>query len=174
MFGLIGAALFGIVCYGAWVSADNTEKKGRQDSHDSGRDFYIDKNGRMRHTDTGRKFTTEEVHQAFNPVPLKDKQESYQKYCDMYYEPRFYCVFVNGMRHYFLSEKEALEFTKEYNNNLVVDKMSYRAKFYGGKVSIGHVKSERKEYCVFHFNYDGCVGCYQEPLDKFNLPRKRR
>lgn len=61
MLGLIGAVVFGAVFAGSWMIAEGDEQKSREDSKRSGKSLYIDKNGKFRHTDTGKRYTTEDA-----------------------------------------------------------------------------------------------------------------
>lgn len=55
MLGLFGALAFGIVYYGAWLSADNIERKAREDSMINNYKYYNDKHGYLRYTSNGKK-----------------------------------------------------------------------------------------------------------------------
>lgn len=61
MLGLIGAVVFGAVFAGSWMIAEDRERTSRENSKKSGNSLYIDKNGRFRHTDTGKKYSTEDA-----------------------------------------------------------------------------------------------------------------
>ena len=67
MLGFLGMMLFGIAYAGSWISDDNKEKQRRQSARENSRDFYYDKSGIMRHVNSGRKFSKEEVHNKFFP-----------------------------------------------------------------------------------------------------------
>lgn len=56
MLGLLGAAIFGVVAYGAWASDDNAEKRRRQSGKDNHCRYYVDKHGILRDVHTGKKY----------------------------------------------------------------------------------------------------------------------
>lgn len=64
MFGLLGAALYGVVAFIGWSKDEQAEQKARQGSRKSGLPYYVDKHGRQRWTATGRRRTPEEIWQS--------------------------------------------------------------------------------------------------------------
>lgn len=118
MFGLIGAAIFGIVATGAWIKDEQYEQSRRKNARINGNNIYIDKNGRLRNTITGRKLTKEEIHQAFfNDEEAKKRRE--------YYENKYWGV--KDLLHYdmtqyvielFVTEKEAEEFANKIRTEM--------------------------------------------------------
>lgn len=76
MLAILGAVAFGALFTGAWISAEQAEKKSRDSSRKDNCEFYIDKNGIMRHTGSGRKYTVEEVHKTF----FDEEKSSYYQY----------------------------------------------------------------------------------------------
>lgn len=116
MFGLIGAAIFGIVSTGAWIKDEQSEQSRRKNAREDHCEFYIDKNGRFRHTNNGRKYTTEEIHQAFfNDEEAKRRRE--------YYESKYWVVrnlldydMNNYVIEVFLTKEEAECFANRIKN----------------------------------------------------------
>lgn len=118
MLGLLGAAIFGAVYFGAWASANKTEQEQRNNSQKNGIQFYCDKNGRMRHTDTGKKFTPEEVHNYLNPdsMSLKEKFEQMEKESRDKLDNKYFTAYNaqnHSIREVFLTEEEAIRYVKE-------------------------------------------------------------
>lgn len=60
MLGILGILIFGGVFTGAWVSAEQSERKNKINSKHYSNDIYIDKWGNRRHGKTGKKYTSEE------------------------------------------------------------------------------------------------------------------
>ena len=56
MLGLLGAAIFGVIYYGAWASADDTERKHKNNNKEKGISYYTDKKGIVRYTNNGKKY----------------------------------------------------------------------------------------------------------------------
>lgn len=65
MFGWLSSLVFGLTCFFSWADDDKYEKQRRDNSKKDGSPYYIDKNGRLRHTYSNRKFTPEDVHNTF-------------------------------------------------------------------------------------------------------------
>lgn len=151
MLGLLGAAIFGAVYFGAWASANITEQEQRNNSRKNGIRFYCDKNGRMRHTDTGKKFTPEEVHNYLNPdsMSLKEKLEQMEKEKHNEFDHKYYVVY-NAQDHYkqevFLTKEEAKRYVNENYSN---------EDFYYWKI-IGTVCKHTINSCknLYHLNFD--------------------
>ena len=149
MLGLLGAAVFGVIFAGAWISADQTEQKSRESSRNSGRSFYYDKNGRMRHTGSGRKFTPQEIRE-FNridyPCPYAVKMKEAKK-------KKFYKVWCNLKDHWFLTKEEADKFYEENNKPENIIKYDDNQRY--SKLDVGFYS----EYgAVYHFDYDKYIG----------------
>lgn len=60
MFGIIGAALFGTVAYGAWAKSNSVQNEQRNQAKKDNSDCYIDRNGILRHSNTGFKYTKQD------------------------------------------------------------------------------------------------------------------
>ena len=155
MLGILGAIAFGVVAAGAWASASATESKHRQNSRANHYDFYFDKNGRMRHTSTGLRYTPEEVSRAFHPVSLQDRLNEYDRKCAEFKRPQFYCTQVHSVDHFFLTKEEALEFVENYNKDMEYDfqKIKVEDHLYS-RFSV----SVRGSFGVCHFDYDKYIG----------------
>lgn len=117
MIELIGALVFGGIVGGAWLNdhLNETNRRGNSASEDCS--YYFDKNGIMRHTLTGTRYTDQEIHNTFyRPDPkiaeIKDK-----------YREKYYGVQVRGKldtfykTHVFLTKTEADKFYEENNND---------------------------------------------------------
>ena len=119
MFGIIGAFIYGLVYGGAWLYDDSTERKARDNSQKDGCEFYFDKHGRMRHTSTGKRYSTAEVHEKFfkhkndKIEEIKKKKEQIEERSkNKYFGVKIY----NGSRyeiHVFDKEIEAKRFCVE-------------------------------------------------------------
>lgn len=117
MFGFIGAALFGAICYGAWASDEQRERNEREDSRKSGRDFYFDKNGRMRHTGSGRKYTMAEIDKEFFPRSLEQINRDYDKKMHDRFDKKYYEVETEFLKsELFLTKEEAERYLEENEN----------------------------------------------------------
>lgn len=112
MFGALGAFLFGAVVTGAWIEEDKYENNRRKNAKEKNIPFYYDKNGIMRHADTRRKYTTEEVHILFHGNKEEKKKERAEQY-KKEFERKYYAV-LNPYKHFeqevFLTYKEAKEY----------------------------------------------------------------
>lgn len=59
MFGMIGALIFGVVYAGAWMADEDREQTARREAKKTRNyPYYWDKNGKLRHADTGKKYGT--------------------------------------------------------------------------------------------------------------------
>ena len=164
MFGILGALIFGTICTGAWINADNTERKNRNNSRDSGRDFYIDKNGRMRHTENGRKFTPEEIHQSLFPKSLAELNEEYDKKTEDLMKKRFYATISNKfIEHFFLTKEDAIRFLEKYNKSQTYE-FSYMRLH--GMYSKLEVRDFVRCGGICHFDYDKYIGDLDVPWEK--------
>lgn len=116
MLGILGALGFGAVAAGAWIDADQTEQQGRQSSKEHGHEFYFDKNGKMRHVDNGKKYTPEEIHQFYNPVPLEERKREYDKNHHDQFDYKYFQVYNvhdHNIKEIFLTEEEAKQYVSD-------------------------------------------------------------
>lgn len=65
MFGLLYSLIFGGACLRSFIDDDEHEKQRRKNARQNHSSYYTDKNGRFRHTDSNKKFTTEDIHNTF-------------------------------------------------------------------------------------------------------------
>lgn len=65
MFGWLMTFLFGTTYTGAIASDKAAEIQRRDNARKDKSDYYFDRNGRLRHTDTGKKYTSKEVKDTF-------------------------------------------------------------------------------------------------------------
>lgn len=72
MFGFLG---YLITYAAAWMKAESAEQQVRKESKDRNIPFYFDKNGTMRHTDTNRKYTGEEIYRNYKIREENAKKE---------------------------------------------------------------------------------------------------
>lgn len=110
MLATLGALVYGIIATGSWISADNQEKESRNNSIKKKCDFYFDKNGHMRHTNNGKRYTPEEVDREFNPVSLQERKAQIDKRIHDNYNYIYYTVKnVNDIfiKEVFLTKEEA-------------------------------------------------------------------
>ncbi len=156
MLGLLGALAFGAIFTGAWISAEQTESKSRQSSQQNGHSFYVDKNGRMRHTGSGRKFTPEEIHQFMNPVSVQENINEYERKSEDLFEERFYAINYDGNKHYFLTEEDAINFYNKHKGKFYTRLYTYKF----SKIDVEHAR----EYC--HFDFDKYVGKLDKPWER--------
>lgn len=166
MFGLLGAALFGAICHGAWACDDRSETQRRINSKQSGSEFYFDKNGRMRHTENGRKYTQAEIHQTLFSNTLEDRNAEYDRKVADLRKKRFYCAKKDFRLHYFLTKEDAEKYVEEYNKNVTVN---YRINCM--TVSDYMYSKLEVEYGVrfgdvCHFDYDTYIGELDKPWEK--------
>lgn len=77
MFGFIGAAIFGVVAFGAWISEENRENHSRDYAKNNKSKYYFDKDGRMRWVNNNKKLTPDEVHSTFWNLEEEKKQHDY-------------------------------------------------------------------------------------------------
>ena len=115
MLGLLGAVIFGIAATGAWISAEQTEQKSKSDAKQSGRKFYYDKNGIMRHP-SGRKYTTQEVHDLFGFGQTEQIQEKYKRIKKDRFEKKYYAVlnpYKKFTQEVFLTYEEAKQYIEK-------------------------------------------------------------
>lgn len=130
MFGLLGAALYGLICTNALADEKNREHKARNDARQSGSSFYIDNSGRMRHTGSGRIYSPEEVHQAFFPESLEEKQKKHDQMMYDQYHKKYWCVYnthVDTSELYkvievFLTKEEAEKYLNDNMDDLQIFK----------------------------------------------------
>lgn len=163
MLTILGAIAFGIVATGAWIHAETQEQKDRRSSRKNGRDFYFDKNGRMRHVGSGRKYTVEEVNKFCNPISLEDRLGEYKRKSDELYEKTFYGVMTNDMvYHFFLTEKEAKEFVEEYNKTDIFQ-IKYDGFMYD-KLFLESMKN--MPGTKYYFDYNKYVGVLDKPWER--------
>lgn len=167
MVGILGAIVFGAVCAGAWVYDSNKESKRRANSKADGCPFYIDKNGRLRHTRTGKKYTVAEVNQLYSPETIAEKQAKYIAQCkdvldDVFWEVRV-LSWGDSSHHYFLSEKEAYDFLRDYKkkNKIYSEYIGKRSKTF-----LESMKNNKHVNTQFHFDYDKYVGKVIKPWEK--------
>lgn len=82
MFGILGALAYAVTYMGAWLKAETDEQYKRNRAKDKDIPLYFDKYGNMRHTDTGRKYTSEEFirNQKIRDQKIKDDYERRMKY----------------------------------------------------------------------------------------------
>ena len=169
MFGLIGTIMYGLVYSSAWSDANNIEQKQRKSSSKNGIRFYFDKNGRMRNPLTGKKYTPEEVHKIMNPVSVADQMKDYDYCVHEYLKAVFYTVLVkNEGRHFFLTERKALDFIEEYNKTVDSENHFDTARLVNTKESgsgIDALKNTHKE-CVCHFDYEKYIGRYAKRIKR--------
>ena len=166
MLGLLGALAFGVVAYGAWASADQTERNGRINSQQSKCNFYIDKNGNMRHTKNGKKYTSEEIHQIFNPQTLQEKLTDYDKKVEDLHKEIFYCVDVHTTNHFFLTKDDAIKFINEYNSKITAYPEYLCVKLSKFMYNKLQVETYVKIGAVCHFDYDKYIGELDKPWKK--------
>ena len=91
MFGFIGATLFGVIYYVSWKSDDMSEERRKKSSKKNNIEFYYDKKGTMRHIETGKKYTTDEVHNLFFNNTSSIKEKRMQEY-ESKLERKYYAV----------------------------------------------------------------------------------
>lgn len=124
MLGLIGAVVFGAVFAGSWMIAEGDEQKSREDSKRSGKSLYIDKNGKFRHTDTGKRYTTEDAIRnikKFNKE-YEDRRREYEDSLRIKYWGFKRCSVVKENREIFLNktgvmgDKPVLEIYSNYDD----------------------------------------------------------
>ena len=61
MFGIIGTAIWGIAYVIGWSKDEQQEQHNRKHSKQLNISYYVDKNGRQRWTNTGKKRTAQEI-----------------------------------------------------------------------------------------------------------------
>lgn len=80
MLGLLGALIFGGIVTGAWISADQSEKRQRSNAKKYLNDIYVDKWGKRRHATTGKRYTKEESLQDIRT----ERQQGIRNQYDIY------------------------------------------------------------------------------------------
>lgn len=115
MIELIGALVFGGIVGSAWLNDHLNETNRRGNSASDGCPYYFDKNGIMRHTLTGTKYTDQEIHNTlFQPNPKFAEIED--KKVKRYYGIRVTENYLSKM-HIFLTKEEADKFYEEQKAN---------------------------------------------------------
>lgn len=134
MFGLLA---FGVVFAGAWLAAESTEQSARKRSKDKGVSFYMDKNGFMRHTDTGRKFTGEEIGARWG---FKEPSADLKAILDEEYtKKKYYGVMYYPIKQYSLSNGKYIHYyLDDMNGTMEV--------FDDGDEALAYAKKMREEY----------------------------
>lgn len=116
MLGIFGALLYGIAYGSAWADDHANECNRRTEAITSGSSYYFDKNGVMRHSLSGTKYTTKEVGDMFkqNELAYKVKINEIEEYS----RKKYYSVRIgeryNQKTHLFKTKVEAQAF---YNEN---------------------------------------------------------
>lgn len=114
MLRFLGTLLFGAAYTGGWIQDKNNEQTRRQNAKNNKIPFYYDKDGIMRHSGSGKKYTKEEVHILFNGNKEEEKQKRKKAYKEKF-ELRYFAV-LNPYKHFvkdvFLSYEEANDYIK--------------------------------------------------------------
>lgn len=174
MLGFIGAALFGIVFTGAWMSAEDDEQKAREEAKKRGNyPYYYDKNRKLRNAYTGKKYSTQdalrEIERKRKERDLKNeeekrKREEYEKYHRYKYTAVIHYnnskggeIFGSskalvGKIELFKTYREALDYIENCYKK-ANDLNIYLPKIKPFGVSLLDVE-ELSEYCEIHYNFE--------------------
>lgn len=80
MLGILGALAFGVIATGSWISASNVESKAREYSRKNGLEFYDDKTGHLRYTQSGKKYQGNDD----NIMLIASRWRMYNGYVEIY------------------------------------------------------------------------------------------
>lgn len=157
MLGMVGVLIYGLVYGGAWADDHEKENTNRADSMTIGMNYYFDKNGVMRHTMNGKKYTTQEMDSTdiFGHKQFKSQMDEHDRKIreiEKYYKEEYYGVEIgerySGITtHVFKTKKEAEEFYNVYKEN--GEKVSFSRKWSEALLNDGYFKSTAN--FIFHF-----------------------
>lgn len=162
MWAIIGALVSSTVATKALLDENSRERGNRNYSRQNGCEYYIDRNGKMRHTDSGQRYTAQEVYDAFYH---EDRVETYKKKVEDIRKKQFYAAWVGATHHFFLTKEESIEFVKHNNETVDTSQPCNVAKLDDrmySKLDLDGLKILGK----FHFNYDEYVGELDKPWEK--------
>lgn len=111
MFGILGTVIFGIIFSTAWINGEQSEQKNRNSAIKNNNDIYVDKWGKLRHSNTGKKYTTVESKQNIKKENRRYIINKYNSYKNL----------INYIQNTFHEERELLSFEEWFKKTYGYD-----------------------------------------------------
>ena len=108
MLGILGTLIFGITYTGAWINENQKEEKRYGIAKENKNKLYVDKHNSLRHTDTRKRYNTDDSHKEIKINIERRIKSKYEAYCSYMVEENNHRV----SRH--MDAKKILSFEEWY------------------------------------------------------------
>lgn len=174
MLGVIGALIFGAVYAGAWMADEDREQAARREAKKTRNyPYYWDKNGKLRHADTGRKYSTADAlreieRQKREREEKRKKEEEEKKEWERLHVKKHCCVFCYnddpegkifgksqegiGKIEVFKTWEDAIDYIKSCYIAAGNNDYEYRTPDLYTKSRLNEL--EKNKYIEVHYNYE--------------------